>query len=497
MRITVLFLTSLIFVSCTNQRSGTTGWNLNDRVNGGFEVVNQPQITGPGLILVEGGRFTMGMSPQPGTLDYDQNMRNVSVPSFYMDQTEVSNSAYLEYLFWMYRVFEETNPEVYDAALPDTNVWRSEVDFNEQYVNTYLRHPAFSNYPVVGVSWRQAVDYCAWRTDRANEQILVDYGYIKHSPKQKGDDNFTTEAYLAGLYKPVSNRLRPNLGQGAETRNIRYEDGLLLPPYRLPSESEWEYAAFGHIGNSIAENVVEYRNYPWNGNQLRFPYGKKQGLMLANYRRDKGDYMGVAGRLNDNAAPVGPVNAYWPNDFGLFNMAGNVNEWVADEFRSVIPEENEDFNGSYGNTFLLTKRDVEIRQFNKDSTGRLVKVLDPKRYAIPGPTDLVSDDAAAEFESMGGGESTVLPSSGEGEGEGAVSEGALTEVGEEFGGDPGNIDADRSSMLNARRRVYKGGSWKDMPHWLNPSTRRSLDEDMSRSDIGFRCAMTRMGSPKW
>jgi formylglycine-generating enzyme required for sulfatase activity len=217
--------------------------------------------------------------------------------------------------------------------------------------------------------------------------------------------------------------------------------------------------------------------------------------MLANYRRDKGDYMGVAGRLNDNAAPVGPVNAYWPNDFGLYNMAGNVNEWVADEFRSVIPDENEDFNGAYGNTFLLTKRDVEIRQFSKDSTGRLVKVRDPKRYAIPGPTDLISEEETSNgFGSSGSGEAPMVEATGEeapAEGEVAVTEGF-----DEFGGNTENIDADRSSMLNARRRVYKGGSWKDMPHWLNPSTRRYLDEDMSRSDIGFRCAMTRMGAPR-
>jgi len=474
-----LILITVTFISCSKQRSSTTGWNLNDPVNGGFEVVAQEQITGPGLVLIEGGRFTMGMAPQASTLDHDQNMRNVSVPSFYMDQTEVSNQSYLEYLFWVYRVFEETNPEIYDAALPDTNVWRSEVDFNEQYVSTYLRHPAFSNYPVVGVSWRQAMDFCSWRTDRVNEQILIDNGYIKHSPKQKADDNFTTDAYLAGLYKPANNKLRPNLAPGSETRNIRWEDGLLLPPYRLPSEMEWEYAAFGHIGNSIAENVVEYRNYPWNGNQLRFPYGKKQGVMLANYRRDKGDYMGVAGRVNDNAAPVGPVNAYWPNDFGLYNMAGNVNEWVADEFRSVISEESDEFNGAYGHALLLTKRDVETRQFSKDSTGRLIKERDPKRYTIPGPLDLISEDDGAGVETV-------------------VSEGdaTLTEGVDEFGGNTENIDADRSSMLNARRRVYKGGSWKDMPHWLNPSTRRYLDEDMSRSDIGFRCAMTRMGAPR-
>jgi len=152
---------------------------------------------------------------------------------------------------------------------------------------------------------------------------------------------------------------------------------------------------------------------------------------------------------------------------------------VADEFRSVIPEESDEFNGAYGHALLLTKRDVETRQFSKDSTGRLIKERDPKRYTIPGPLDLISEDDGAGVETV-------------------VSEGdaTLTEGVDEFGGNTENIDADRSSMLNARRRVYKGGSWKDMPHWLNPSTRRYLDEDMSRSDIGFRCAMTRMGAPR-
>jgi formylglycine-generating enzyme required for sulfatase activity len=199
---------------------------------------------------------------------------------------------------------------------------------------------------------------------------------------------------------------------------------------------------------------------------------------LANYRRDKGDFMGVAGRLNDNAAPVGPVNSYWPNDFGLFNMAGNVNEWTADEFRSAIPDETAEFHGAYGHALTLTKRDVETRLFSKDSTGRLIKARDPKRYTIPGPTDLVSEDGAAEPDLSGG------------------EEGVVTEGLDEFGVSSENVDADRSSMVNARRRVYKGGSWKDMPHWLNPATRRYLDEDLSRNDIGFRCAMTRMGAPR-
>jgi formylglycine-generating enzyme required for sulfatase activity len=54
---------------------------------------------------------------------------------------------------------------------------------------------------------------------------------------------------------------------------------------------------------------------------------------------------------------------------------------------------------------------------------------------------------------------------------------------------------ERNSLISNQTRVYKGGSWRDLPYWLNPGTRRYLDENMSRDDIGFRCAMTRVGSP--
>ena len=106
--------------------------------------------------------------------------------------------------------------------------------------------------------------------------------------------------------------------------------------------------------------------------------------------------------------------------------------------------------------------------------GKIVKLSDPKRYAIPGPLDLVTEN---EDESSDPPQVEELNS----------------ETGE-IGNSEADFIADRNSMDKVRRRVYKGGSWKDMPHWLNPSTRRYLDENLSRSDIGFRCAMTRMGS---
>src|SRR5690606_10243087 len=126
--------------------------------------------------------------------------RRVTVSSFWMDQTEVRNVDYREYLFWLMRVFAEY-PAVYKKALPDTLCWRSKLAYNEPYVEYYFRHPAYNEYPVVGVSWVQANDYCAWRTDRVNELVLYQKGIIKLDPQQVGKENFNTDAYLAGQFE--------------------------------------------------------------------------------------------------------------------------------------------------------------------------------------------------------------------------------------------------------------------------------------------------------
>ncbi len=171
----ILIITSFIFItSCSNKsfdKSSSTGWEYNNSYNGGFET-NQSfveQKTGPGLVFIEGGSFVMGRVEQDVMHEWDNIPRKQSVASFYMDETEVTNLDYLEYLFWLKRVYGESYPEVYKNALPDTLVWRDKLGYNEPYVKNYLRHPAYKNYPVVGVSWQQATDYCAWRTDRVNE----------------------------------------------------------------------------------------------------------------------------------------------------------------------------------------------------------------------------------------------------------------------------------------------------------------------------------------
>ena len=112
---------ALIISSCTKQKSASTGWEYNNPKNGGFEIAAfEGQMTGPGLILIEGGTFTMGANYDDSRFNWDNQARRVTVKSFYMDETEVSNIDYLEYLYWINRVFGTDYPEVYTKALPDS-----------------------------------------------------------------------------------------------------------------------------------------------------------------------------------------------------------------------------------------------------------------------------------------------------------------------------------------------------------------------------------------
>lgn len=352
-----------LIASCATERSDSTGWDYNNPRMGGFQKVPfVDQETGPGLVLVEGGTFTMGRAIDDVMFDYDNRPRRVTVSSFYMDQTEVTNFHWLEYLYWIDRAYE-TYPMIYKNALPDTLVWRSPLGFNEKYVEYYLRHPAYRDYPVVGVSWLQANDYCKWRTDRVNEYILIREGILNFNVDQSDEATFNTESYLAGQYEE---EVRQNLqdldpsnatgrkGKDLAERIVKMEDGILLPRYRLPTEAEWEFAYYGLIGNlqnDGSEVITDRREYPWDGHWVRQDDEEFQGAIRANFVRGRGDYMGVAGNLNDGADVTAPVTAYWPNDYGLYNMAGNVAEWVLDVYRPLSSEDFDEFRPFRGNVF--------------------------------------------------------------------------------------------------------------------------------------------------
>ncbi len=476
---------TLFFQSCKKDYSPTTGWEYNNPKNGGFEVVPySEQETGPGLVFIEGGTFVMGRTEQEIPYAWDNIPRRITVSSFYMDQTEVRNLDYLEYLYWLHRVFGTDYPMVYKKALPDTLVWRSPLAYNEPYVEYYLRHPAYRDYPVVGVNWKQANDYCAWRTDRVNEYILIREGILRVDPDQQNENNFNTEAYLAGQYEGIVKNdlidLNPN---GSGTRKVRMEDGILLPRYRLPTEAEWEFAALGLIGNTLYERVIERRIYPWNGHITRNDNYKYLGQFAANFKRGRGDMMGVAGSLNDKGDITTPVYSYWPNDYGLYNMAGNVSEWVLDVYRPLSPEDVSDFRPYRGNVFKTKVLDEELAIAEKDSLGRIrweevsVKSTEGRRnYRKANNINYLDGDFTSSIYYN-------EKSENEKDEETIQTRKALM------------YDYGVTSMINDKARIYKGASWKDGAYWLSPGTKRFLDEDQATEYIGFRCAMTRTGSP--
>ncbi|MBA7529564.1 hypothetical protein ES705_21762 [subsurface metagenome] len=442
------------------------------------------QATGTGLIMIQGGTFTMGRVEQDITYDWNNVPRRVTVSSFYIDETEVRNLDYREYLYWIRRVFV-SYPQVYRTALPDTLVWRSPLAYNEPYVQYYFRHPSYNQYPIVGVNWLQASNYCSWRTDRVNEGILISEGVLNLDPNQQDEDNFNTEAYLVGEYIGLVNRNLPSLDPNKEVRSVMLEDGILLPKYRLPTEAEWEFAALALIGNTYEERIYERRIYPWEGHHLRNPQKRNQGKMMANYVRGRGDLMGTAGFLNDNASITIPVKAFWPNDYGLYCMAGNVNEWVLDVYRPLSFEDVDAFNPFRGNVFKALERDEDGIVVGRDSLGRL-------RYR-----DITPEESADRYNYQKADYINHL----DGDLQSSISETATDRwLGSDGKTGSGrmykqDIESDYTSLINNQARVFKGGSWRDRAYWLCPATRRFLDQESSRADLGFRCAMIRVGSP--
>ena len=543
----VLGFASCAKKSSSNNESTATGWKINDK-RGGFQYNNKfkKQATAPGLIMVEGGTFTMGKVQDDVMHDWNNTPNQQHVQSFYMDETEVTNLMYMEYLDWLKRVFppeEENYKNIYEGASPDTLVWRNRLGYNETMTNNYLRHPAYASYPVVGVNWIQAVEFSKWRTDRVNENTLEKEGYLKKDAKMldaNAESSFSTETYLnvpnqsyggddkivlkgrrGSLSKPV--KVPGGKGQPATTKEAKNvyaqrSSGLILPEYRLPTEAEWEYAAAADVGQREYNIYKGQKKYPWSGSYTRSNKRQVKGDQLANFKQGKGDYGGIAGWSDDGADITNIVKSYPPNDFGLYDMAGNVAEWVADVYRPIIDDEANDFNYFRGNVFTKNKigEDGKVVLVTSESitydtlsNGRIIARNAPGQIAqVPvdeKETYLRQNFTAADNKNYRDGDkqSTRYFDFGNSE------DGDKLKDSQRMYDSPehhvttdslGNMvrkydhSSKRTTLVNDNVRVYKGGSWRDRAYWLDPAQRRYFPQDMATDYIGFRCAMSRVGS---
>ena len=231
---------------------------------------------------------------------------------------------------------------------PDTLAWTHDYSysFNDPYTKNYYWHSAFDDYPVVGVNWKQANAFAHWRTKMMNE-------------------------YLRRTKQPT------------------------LPDFRLPTESEWEYASRGGL---------EASPYPWGG-----PYTRNiQGCFLANFKPLRGNYVADGGLKAIKTA------SYNPNGYGLFDMAGNVAEWTSNAYDEAGFSFSHDMNMDYS--------------LNSEF-----------------PEDRGKEDGISE----------VL-----------------------------------------KRKIIRGGSWKDIAYFIQTSSRTFEYQDTAKSYIGFRCAVDFLGRAK-
>ena len=514
-----------------------TGWKINDK-KGGFQYNTkfEEQETPPGTAFVEGGTFTMGKVQDDPMHDWNNSPNQQHLQSFYMDENEVTNLNYLIYLDYLKTVYppeDENFALIYKGALPDTLVWRNRLGYNEMMIENYLRHPGYANYPVVGVSWIQAVEYADWRTDRVAEMALQEAGYIKRDAQYtdvNAESTFSTDTYINAPSMTyggdeainAGGKRKPQTDANGNPMNVyaKRESGIIPVKYRLPTEAEWEYAA---LGMSELRDYNAYRGrkkYPWDGQYTRSGKRSNIGDQLANFKQGKGDYGGIGGWSDDGADITAEVKSYQPNDYGLYDMAGNVAEWVADVYRPIVDDEFNDFNYYRGNVYTKneitedgTPRIITSTEIVYDtlSNGKIVARDLPGEIATV-PIDDVETYLRSNFDKSDNrnyrdGDKRSSRYYRENFDDEGVAQKDMTK---KMYNSPNhtifkdtikgvirsvydNSDS-RTTLINDEVRVYKGGSWRDRAYWIDPAQRRFFPQDMAADYIGFRCAVSRVGS---
>ena len=224
-----------------------------------------------GMVSVPPGTFHMGQADEDVAATQINFNKQITIGGFYMDDTEITNNEYRQFVIAMSEGSEVDLPEgiTLEDIYPDTAVWVRDYTHHmgDPMMVYYWSHPAFDNYPVVGIDWESAQAFCDWRTDHLN--------------------------------------------------SYRADQGLFrMPDFRLPSEAEWEYASRG--GRDMAK-------YPWGNPYIR----NTKGCLLANFKPGRGNY------FDDGFAYTAPVATFFANDFGLYDMSGNVAEWCEDAFNEA------------------------------------------------------------------------------------------------------------------------------------------------------------------
>lgn len=241
-----------------------------------------------GMVPIPAGTFHMGQADEdPASTQINYN-KQVTIGSFFMDDTEITNNEYRQFTnFYLVdngsiEGFETIDAETFrQQYYPDTVCWMRDFahHMGDPIQDYYYWHPAYDDYPVVGVSWDAATYFAQWRT-----------------------------AYLNDYRKSVGDFPMPN--------------------FRLPSEAEWEYSARG--GRDLAK-------YPWGNPYIR----NAKGCMLANFKPGRGNF------YDDGFAYTAQVMSYFPNDYGLYDMAGNASEWCLDDFNPASVPTVWDLNPQY------------------------------------------------------------------------------------------------------------------------------------------------------
>jgi len=499
-----------------------TGWDINSK-KGGFQYNTnfKGQEAPPNMVLVEGGTYTKGRVQDDPMRDWNNTPNQQHVQSFYMDQTEVTNKMYLEYLDWLKRNFppsESKFRDIYKNALPDTLVWRNKLGYAEDMVNNYLRHPAFANYPVVGVSWLQAYEYSEWRSDRYQELVLERNGFLVRDAKTdsvNSQSSFSLDTYVIdpnSTYGGNSNVLRGKQTRTPDSllpKSASRESGFITPKFRLPTESEWEYAALGLTEMREFNNYSGRKKYPWKGQYTRTGQRRNLGDQLANFKNSDGDYGGIAGWSDDGADITNQVGSYNANSFGLYDMAGNVAEWVADVYRPIVDDEFNDFNYFRGNDYKKFKIDengvviASEAQYKTLPNGKRIAIVLPGEIER---TDLDDEDTRyrtqfdkgynVNFRDGDNSSSRRYDRADDEESSSQIMYKSPDYNDTNLDNDVFDYDSDisKTTLINDQVRVFKGGSWKDRAYWLDPAQRRFYPQDQATDFIGFRCAMSRLGS---